>query len=93
MSTSKKVRFLALGAVIAALYAVLTYVAAAVNLAYGPVQFRFSEALTVLPVFTPAAIPGLTLGCVIANLGSPLAWWTGFSVPLPPCWLLWPPIW
>lgn len=72
MSTSKKVRFLALGAVIAALYAVLTYVAAAVNLAYGPVQFRFSEALTVLPVFTPAAIPGLTLGCVIANLGSPL---------------------
>ena len=70
MNTSKKVRFLALGAVIAALYAVLTYVAAAVNLAYGPVQFRFSEALTVLPVFTPAAIPGLTLGCVIANLGS-----------------------
>ena len=72
MSTSKKVRFLALGAVIAALYAVLTYVAAAVNLAYGPVQFRFSEALTVLPVFTPAAIPGLTLGCLIANQGSPL---------------------
>lgn len=72
MNTSKKVRFLALGAVIAALYAVLTYVAAAVNLAYGPVQFRFSEALTVLPVFYPAAIPGLTLGCVIANLGSPL---------------------
>ena len=52
MSTSKKVRFLALGAVIAALYAVLTYVAAAMNLAYGAVQFRFSEALTVLPVFT-----------------------------------------
>ena len=60
MNTSKKVRFLALGALIAALYAVLTYVAAAVNLAYGPVQFRFSEALTV------------PLGCVIANLGSPL---------------------
>ena len=72
MSTSKKVRFLALGAVIAALYAVLTYVAAAMNVAYGAVQFRFSEALTVLPVFTPAAIPGLTLGCLIANLGSPL---------------------
>ena len=75
MNTSKKVRFLALGAVIAALYAVLTYVAAAVNLAYGPVQFRFSEALTVLPVFTPAAIPGLTLGCVIANLGGGLGLW------------------
>ena len=72
MSTSKNVRFLALGAVIAALYAVLTYVAAAMNLAYGAVQFRFSEALTVLPVFTPAAIPGLALGCFIANLGSPL---------------------
>lgn len=72
MSTSKKVRFLALSAVIAALYAVLTYVAAALNLAYGAVQFRFSEALTVLPVFTPAAIPGLALGCLIANLGSPL---------------------
>ena len=72
MSTSKKVRFLALGAVIAAMYAVLTMVAATLNLAYGAVQFRFSEALTVLPVFTPAAIPGLALGCFIANLGSPL---------------------
>ena len=72
MNPSRKVRFLALGAVIAALYAVMTYAAAAVNLAYGAVQFRFSEALTVLPVFTPAAIPGLTLGCLVANLGSPL---------------------
>lgn len=72
MKTSKNVRFLAQGAVIAALYAVLTYAAAAVNLAYGPVQFRFSEALTVLPVFTPAAIPGLTLGCFLSNLASPL---------------------
>lgn len=72
MKTSKNVRFLAQGAVIAALYAVLTYAAAAMNLAYGDVQFRFSEALTVLPVFTPAAIPGLTLGCFLSNLGSPL---------------------
>ena len=69
---SARVRFLAQAAVIAALYAVLTYVAGAVNLAYGPVQFRFSEALTILPVFTPAAIPGLALGCFLANLGSPL---------------------
>ena len=67
MRTVSKVRFLAQGAVIAALYAVLTYLAAAMNLAYGPVQFRFSEALTVLPVFTPAAIPGLFIGCLIAN--------------------------
>lgn len=72
MNTSKKVRFLALGAAVAALYAVLTYIAAAMQLAYGGVQFRFSEALTVLPVFSPAAIPGLALGCFIANLGSPL---------------------
>lgn len=66
------IRFLAQGAVIAALYAVLTYVAASMNLAYGAVQFRFSEALTVLPVFTPAAIPGLALGCFLSNLASPL---------------------
>ena len=59
-------------AVIAALYAALTYVAVALNLAYGPVQFRFSEALTILPAFTPAAIPGLAIGCFISNLASPL---------------------
>lgn len=72
MKTSKNIRFLAQGAVIAALYAVLTYAAAAVNLAYGPVQFRFSEALTILPAFTPAAVPGLALGCFLSNLASPL---------------------
>ena len=72
MTSSKKTRSLVLGAVIAALYAGLTYLAAAMNLAYGPVQFRFSEALTVLPVFTPAAIPGLALGCFLSNLASPL---------------------
>ena len=72
MSNKTNVRFLALSAVIAALYAALTYAAAMLNLAYGPVQLRFSEALTVLPAFTPAAIPGLAVGCLIANLGSPL---------------------
>ena len=71
MSNSRKVRFIAISAVVAASYAGLTYLAAAVNLAYGPVQFRFSEALTVLPAFTPAAVPGLALGCFIANLTSP----------------------
>ena len=64
------VLFLAQAAVIAALYTVLTLAAVAMNLAFGPVQFRFSEALTILPVFTPAAIPGLTLGCVLSNLWS-----------------------
>lgn len=61
------------GAVIAAIYTVLTLLAAAVNLAYGPVQFRFSEALTILPVFTPAAVPGLALGCLLSNI------WSGYG--------------
>lgn len=72
MKQNRRVLYLAQGAVIAALYTVLTYVAAVMNLAYGPVQFRFSEALTVLPVFTPAAIPGLAVGCLLSNLMSPL---------------------
>lgn len=69
---SKKTHFIVQSALIAALYAALTYVAAALNLAYGPVQFRFSEALTVLAAFTPAAIPGLTIGCFLGNLTSPM---------------------
>lgn len=72
MNTTRKTRFLAQGALICALYTVLTYLAAMVNLAYGPVQFRFSEALTLLPVCTPAAVPGLALGCFLSNLASPL---------------------
>ena len=59
------------GAMIAAIYAALTYAASLVGLAYGNIQFRFSEALTILPVFTPAAIPGLAVGCFLGNLGSP----------------------
>lgn len=58
--------------VIAAIYAALTV--AIYPLSYGAVQFRFSEALTVLPVFTPAAIPGLTIGCFIANITGPYSW-------------------
>lgn len=65
------VKTLVKGGFIAAIYAALTYAAAAMNLAYGGIQFRFSEALNILPVFTPAAIPGLTLGCFISNLTSP----------------------
>jgi len=63
--------FLVTSALIAALYAGLTYLSALFGIAYGPVQFRISEALTILPVLTPAAIPGLTIGCLIGNLGSP----------------------
>jgi len=70
-NTKKKSLYIAYSALIAALYAALTYTAGFVNLAYGPIQFRFSEALTVLACFTPAAIPGLTVGCFIGNLNSP----------------------
>ena len=70
MSSHKSsVRPIATAAVIAALYAALTYVSA--PLAFGQVQFRLSEILTVLPYFTPAAIPGLFIGCVLANVASP----------------------
>ncbi|MBR3868841.1 MAG: QueT transporter family protein [Clostridia bacterium] len=63
--------FITQAAVIAALYVALTYISSAMGLAYNSVQFRLSEILTVLPVFTPAAIPGLTLGCFLANISSP----------------------
>ncbi len=56
-------------ALIAALYAALTYFLAPIS--FGMQQFRLSEALTVLPILTPAAIPGLAIGCLIANLNSP----------------------
>ena len=64
-------QYLTRAAVIAALYVVLTYLAGVMNLAYGPVQFRFSEALTVLPFLFPEAVPGLFVGCIISNLISP----------------------
>lgn len=63
-----KTKTLTQAAIIAALYVVLTHLANAFGLASGAVQVRLSEALTVLPYFTPAAIPGLFLGCLIANL-------------------------
>ncbi len=64
----KKVLFITQAAMIAALYVVLTLIANALGLANYAVQVRFSEALTILPYFTPAAIPGLWVGCVLANL-------------------------
>lgn len=70
---NKKVLHLVHGAIIAALYAAATVLIA--PLSYGAVQFRLSEALTVISVFTPAAIPGLTVGCIIANLASPYGIW------------------
>ena len=64
----KKALYIAHAAVIAALYVVLTMAAAGFNLASGMIQVRFSEALTVLPYFTPAAIPGVTIGCLLSNI-------------------------
>lgn len=60
--------FLAQAAMIAALYIVLTFIANAFGLANYAIQVRFSEALTVLPFFTPAAIPGLFIGCLLSNI-------------------------
>ncbi len=63
-----KTSFLTKAAVIAALYVVLTLLANALGLANYAVQLRFSEALTILPYFTPAAIPGLFIGCLLSNI-------------------------
>lgn len=59
---------LAIGAVIAALYVVLTFLANAAGLASGVIQIRISEALNVLVCFTGAAVPGVTIGCLLSNL-------------------------
>lgn len=63
----KKVSFIVHAAVIAALYVVLTLIANALGLANFAIQVRFSESLTILPLFTPAAIPGLFIGCILSN--------------------------
>lgn len=64
----KRILFITQAAAIAAMYVVLTEIATLMGLSSGAVQIRFSEALTILPFFTPAAIPGLFIGCVISNL-------------------------
>ena len=64
-ATNSPVLTLVYGAAIAAIYVVLTMVFLPIS--FGPIQFRISELLCVLPYFTPAAIPGLFIGCLIAN--------------------------
>jgi uncharacterized membrane protein len=67
------VKFITQAAVIAAIYVVLVVIFNYIS--FGPVQFRIAEALTILPYFTPAAIPGLFVGCIIANiLGGAIVW-------------------
>ncbi|MDR1732022.1 MAG: QueT transporter family protein [Synergistaceae bacterium] len=60
-----KIKSLALSAMLAALYAALTIVLTPIS--FGPLQFRVSEALTLLPFYLPEAVPGLFAGCVLAN--------------------------
>jgi len=75
LKNKKKILNIATGAIIAAIYVVLTYLASALGLASFAVQVRFSEALTILPIFTPAAIPGLFIGCILANILTGCAVW------------------
>ena len=63
---NKKVLFLTHSAMIAAIYVVLTLIFQAIS--FGEIQVRIAEALTILPAFTPAAIPGLFVGCLIGNI-------------------------
>lgn len=72
---SGKTQNLTTGALIAALYVVLTFVANGAGLASGAVQVRLSEMITIMPLFTWAAVPGLTVGCVLANLITGCALW------------------
>lgn len=68
-------RKLTRGALIAALYVGLTYVSTIFGLSSGAIQFRISEALCILPVFMPEAIPGLFIGCILANILSGCVIW------------------
>lgn len=65
-NTNQKSSFMTHAAMIAAIYVVLTYIFAPFS--FGDVQVRIAEALTILPIFTPAAIPGLFIGCLIGNI-------------------------
>ncbi len=72
---NKNLYYLVHAAVIAALYVVLTFLANSLGMANGAIQIRFSEALTILPFFTPAAIPGLFVGCILSNTLTGCALW------------------
>ncbi len=64
----KNTKNIAFSGILAALYVALTLISEAIGLASGMIQLRLSEALTIMPFFTPAAIPGLTVGCFLANI-------------------------
>lgn len=73
LNQGKKAVFITQAAVIAALYVVLVIMFNYCS--FGPIQFRIAEALTILPYFTPAAIPGLFVGCLLSNILGGAAIW------------------
>ena len=89
-----RARYLAHGAIIAALYAVLTHMQNILlpNSTSFAIQFRLSESLCILAFFTPAAIPGLTVGCLVFNLtyaaALPLDWIVGSLATLTAAWAM-----
>lgn len=69
----KGTAYITQAAVIAAIYVILVVI---FNYwSFGPIQFRIAEALTILPYFTPAAIPGLFIGCLLSNVLGGAAFW------------------
>ncbi len=71
----RKIHYLTRGAAVAALYVLLTYISALFGLDKGAVQFRLSEMLCILPIFISEAIPGLFIGCLLANLSTGALIW------------------
>ena len=67
-NTSKLTLYTSRGALIAAMYVVLTLLSSVLGLSSGVIQFRFSEALCILPLFMPEAVPALFIGCLASNL-------------------------
>ena len=74
VKSKKTVRYMTTGALIAAVYVAVTLLCSLAGLSSGVVQVRLSEALCVLVLFTPAAVPGLWIGCMIANLTTGVIW-------------------
>ncbi|MDO5446008.1 MAG: QueT transporter family protein [Eubacteriales bacterium] len=68
-------KYLTEGGIIAALYVILTMISGLFGLSMGPIQIRISEALCILPCFTPAAVPGLFVGCLLSNILSGAVIW------------------
>ena len=67
-NTKAKTIYLTRGAMIAALYVAVTWLCSLIGLSSGVIQFRISEAMCILPVFFPEAVPALFIGCMLSNL-------------------------